>query len=32
VFAVAAAPAPLYGVYQAEWKFSAVVLTAVFAI
>jgi MFS family permease len=32
VFAVAAAPAPLYGVYQAEWKFSAIVLTAVFAI
>jgi MFS family permease len=32
VFAVAAAPSPLYGVYQAEWKFSAIVLTAVFAI
>jgi MFS family permease len=32
VFAAAAAPAPLYGVYQAEWKFSAIVLTAVFAI
>jgi predicted MFS family arabinose efflux permease len=32
VFAVAAAPAPLYGVYQAEWRFSAIVLTAVFAI
>ncbi|MDQ1496478.1 MAG: hypothetical protein QOG69_2961 [Actinomycetota bacterium] len=32
MFAVAAAPAPLYGVYQAEWKFSAIVLTTVFAI
>jgi MFS family permease len=32
VFAAAAAPAPLYGVYQAEWKFSATVLTAVFAM
>jgi MFS family permease len=32
VFAVAAAPSPLYGVYQAQWKFSAIVLTAVFAI
>jgi MFS family permease len=32
LFAAAAAPAPLYGVYQTEWKFSAIVLTAVFAI
>ncbi len=32
VFAVSAAPAPLYGVYQTEWKFSAITLTAVFAI
>jgi MFS family permease len=32
VFAVSAAPSPLYGVYQAEWKFSAITLTAVFAI
>jgi len=32
VFAVAGAPAPLYGVYQAEWKFSAITLTAIFAI
>jgi hypothetical protein len=32
VFVVAAAPTPLYGVYQAEWKFSAIVLTAVFSI
>jgi hypothetical protein len=32
VFAVAAAPAPLYGVYQREWRFSATILTAVFAI
>ena len=32
VFAVAAAPSPLYAVYRAEWKFSAIVLTAVFAI
>jgi hypothetical protein len=31
VFAVSAAPTPLYDVYQAEWKFSAIVLTAVFA-
>jgi len=27
-----AAPAPLYVVYQAEWRFSATTLTAVFAI
>src|SRR6202453_3505878 len=26
-----AAPAPLYGVYQAQWRFSALTLTAVFA-
>jgi len=32
VFVSTAAPSPLYGVYQAEWKFSATVLTAVFAI
>jgi MFS family permease len=32
VFAGAAAPSPLYGVYRAEWKFSTIVLTAVFAI
>ena len=31
LFAGAAAPSPLYGVYRAEWKFSAIVLTAVFA-
>ena len=31
VFAVSAAPTPLYRVYQTEWKFSAIVLTAVFA-
>ena len=28
----AAAPSPLYGVYQAHWRFSAVTLTAVFAV
>ncbi len=28
----AAAPSPLYGVYQAEWRFSAITLTAVFAV
>jgi MFS family permease len=32
LFAGAAAPSPLYGVYQAEWGFSAIVLTAVFAV
>jgi len=26
----AAAPSPLYGVYQAQWRFSAITLTAVF--
>lgn len=31
VFAVSAAPTPLYRVYQTEWGFSAIVLTAVFA-
>ena len=31
VFAVSAAPTPLYRVYQSEWKFSAIVLTGVFA-
>src|SRR3984893_10259127 len=28
----AAAPSPLYGVYQAQWRFSAATLTAVFAV
>src|ERR1700733_2799658 len=28
----AGAPAPLYGVYRAQWRFSATTLTAVFAI
>jgi MFS family permease len=28
----AAAPSPLYGVYQADWRFSAATLTAVFAV
>jgi MFS family permease len=32
VFAVSAAPTPLYGVYQTGWGFSAIVLTAVCAI
>ena len=31
LFFAAAAPSPLYGVYQAQWRFSAVTLTAVFA-
>jgi MFS family permease len=31
LFFAAAAPSPLYGVYQAEWRFSATALTAVFA-
>jgi MFS family permease len=31
LFFAAAAPSPLYGVYQAQWGFSAVTLTAVFA-
>jgi MFS family permease len=28
---VSGAPSPLYGVYQAQWRFSAITLTAVFA-
>jgi hypothetical protein len=28
----AAAPSPLYGVYQAQWRFSAITLTAVFGV
>jgi MFS family permease len=32
LFFAAAAPSPLYGVYQAEWRFSAITLTAVFAV
>src|ERR1700691_1276462 len=28
---VSGAPSPLYGVYQAPWRFSAITLTAVFA-
>ena len=28
----AAAPSPLYGVYQTEWRFSAITLTAVFGV
>src|ERR1700733_5507028 len=31
LFFAAAAPSPLYGVYQAQWRFSAARLTAVFA-
>src|ERR1700677_2973374 len=31
LFFAAAAPSPLYGVYQAHWRFSAITLTAVFA-
>jgi hypothetical protein len=31
LFFAAAAPSPLYGVYQAHWQFSAITLTAVFA-
>jgi MFS family permease len=30
--AAASAPAPLYGVYQAEFRFSAATLTAIFAV
>ena len=30
-FVATGAPAPLYGVYQAEWHFSVTTLTAVFA-
>ena len=29
LFFAAAAPSPLYGVYQAQWRFSAITLTAV---
>jgi MFS family permease len=32
LFFAAAAPSPLYGVYRAQWGFSAVTLTAVFAV
>jgi hypothetical protein len=32
LFFVAAAPSPLYGVYEAQWRFSATTLTAVFAV
>jgi MFS family permease len=32
LFVATAAPAPLYGVYQAEWHFSVTMLTAVFAV
>jgi MFS family permease len=28
----AAAPSPLYGVYQAQWRFSAIILTTVFGV
>jgi MFS family permease len=28
----AAAPSPLYGVYQAQWRFSAITLTVVFGV
>jgi MFS family permease len=31
LFFAAAAPSPLYGVYQAQWRFSAITLTGVFA-
>ena len=32
LFFSAAAPSPLYGVYQVQWRFSAATLTAVFAV
>jgi MFS family permease len=32
LFFVAAAPSPLYGIYQAEWRFSAITLTEIFAV
>jgi Major Facilitator Superfamily len=32
LFFAAAAPSPLYGRYQAQWRFSAATLTAVFAV
>jgi MFS family permease len=31
LFFTAAAPSPLYGVYQAQWRFSATALTVIFA-
>ena len=31
LFFAAAAPSPLYGVYQVQWRFSATTLTVVFA-
>ena len=31
LFFASAAPSPLYGVYQAQWRFSATTLTAIFA-
>jgi MFS family permease len=32
LFAVSAAPSPLYSVYQERWHFSSAILTAVFAV
>ncbi len=32
LFIVAAAPSPLYGVYQAQWRFPETTLTEVFAV
>jgi uncharacterized protein (TIGR03086 family) len=32
LFFSAATPSPLYGVYEAQWRFSATTLTAVFAV
>ena len=32
LFFAAAAPSPLYGVYQVQWRFSVTTLTAVFAV
>ena len=32
LFVVAAAPSPLYGRYQAQWRFSDITLTEVFAV
>jgi MFS family permease len=32
LFFAAAAPSPLYGVYQAQWRFSTATLTAVFGV
>jgi hypothetical protein len=31
LFFAAGAPSPLYGIYQAQWRFSAITLTAIFA-